>query len=37
MSTRNGERKQKKWKLYVYRTVIVTLIIVMMVLSILQI
>lgn len=37
MSARNRERKKQQWKLYVYRIVIISLIIIMMVLSILQI
>ncbi len=36
MSTRSKNQQQKKWKLYVYRTIIISIVVVMMVLSILQ-
>lgn len=36
MSAKSEAKKKQKWKLYVYRTVIIAIIVVMMILSILQ-
>ncbi len=36
MSTRSKAQQQKKWKLYLYRTVIISIVVIMMFLSILQ-
>jgi len=36
MSVKSEEKKKQKWRLYVYRTVIISIIVLMMVLSLLQ-